>query len=91
MGAPLGELKFFICRRDRKHIFEGNTITFLMPRTTLRGFFAILTTHRRNLFITSEGLLRPGALASIGLTEGASKNRAAYSNNIICYIEVMVR
>jgi hypothetical protein len=41
-------------------------MAFLIPRTALRGFFAILTTHRRNFFSTLEGLLRPGALASIG-------------------------
>jgi hypothetical protein len=66
VGAPLGFILFL--RRDKK-IFEGSTITFLIPRTALRGFFAILTTHRRNFFSTLKGLLRPGALASIGLME----------------------
>jgi hypothetical protein len=62
---------FFFFRRDPKKIFEGNAITFLIPRTTLSFFFAILTTHRRNFFSALEGLLRPGALASIGLGGGA--------------------
>jgi hypothetical protein len=73
VGVPLGELlfSFFLSlRRDPKEIFEGNTITFLISRTTLRGFFAILTRHRRNFFSTLEGLLRPGDLASIGLSGG---------------------
>jgi hypothetical protein len=63
VGAPLGGLIYlFIFRRDQTKIFEGNAITFLIPRTTPRGFFAILTTPRRILFSTLEGLLRPGAL-----------------------------
>jgi hypothetical protein len=36
---------------------EMHAITFLTPRTTPRGFFAILTTHRRNFFSALEGLL----------------------------------
>jgi hypothetical protein len=39
------------------YFFEGNTTTFLISRTILRGFFAIPTRHRRNSFVTSEGLL----------------------------------
>jgi hypothetical protein len=47
----------------------------LIPRTTPRGLFAILTTHRRNLFSALEGLLRPGALASIGrIREARARN-----------------
>jgi hypothetical protein len=53
--------------RDHKKKIEGNTTAFLIPRTTLRGFFCILTTPwRKNSAL--EGLLRPEALASIGLS-----------------------
>jgi hypothetical protein len=70
--CPLSAPHFFL-RRDQKKIFEGNAITFLLiSRTALRAFFAILTTHRRNVFSALEGLLRPGALASIGLTATGS-------------------
>jgi hypothetical protein len=62
---PLGGLKY---KARPEKIFEGNTTAFLIPRTALRGFFAVLTTHRRNFFSTLEGLLRQVALASIGLT-----------------------
>jgi hypothetical protein len=61
-------LLFYFFRRDQKNIFEGNAITFLIPRTTSRFFFALLTTHRRIYFSALEGLLRPEALASIGLS-----------------------
>jgi hypothetical protein len=74
VAAPLGGLIFsFLFRRDPKKykIFEGNAITFLISRTTLRGFFAIPAIHRRNFFSTLEawsleGLLRPCAMAPIG-------------------------
>jgi hypothetical protein len=75
-GAPgvlrrgVGALLFFFFRRDPKKKFEGNAITFLIPRTTLSFFLAILTTHRRTFFRALAGLLRPGALASIGLGGG---------------------
>ena len=49
-------LLFYFFRRDQKNIFEGNAITFLIPRTTSRFFFAILTTHRRIYFSALEGL-----------------------------------
>jgi hypothetical protein len=62
-------LRFYFVFKARQFFFEGSTITFLISRTALRGFFAILTTHRRNFFSTLKGLLRPGALASIGLME----------------------
>jgi hypothetical protein len=69
VGAPLGGLlssSFFLGETTQNKI-EGNTTTFLLSRTTLRFFFGILTTPwRKNS--TSEGLLRPGALAPIGLT-----------------------
>jgi hypothetical protein len=55
VGAPLGGLVIVIIvviiiivlgETGGKKI-EGNITTFLIPRTALRGFFAILTTHRR--------------------------------------------
>jgi hypothetical protein len=72
VGAPLGlggGLNFFISGETQNQI-EGNAITFLISRTALRGLFAILTTHRRNFFSALEGLLRPEALAPIGLRLG---------------------
>jgi hypothetical protein len=75
---PWGGVIFcFISRRDHNFFLEGNAIAFLIPRTALRGFlpFSILTTHRRNFLSTSEGLLRPGALASIGLSSGFAAQR----------------
>jgi hypothetical protein len=65
---PWGGLVFIktVFRRGQ-FVFEGNTTAFLMPRTTPRGFFAIPTTHRANSFSALEGLLRPGALAPIGV------------------------
>jgi hypothetical protein len=59
--------KVFFFKARPKKIFEGNAIAFLISRTALRGFFAILTTHRGTLFSTLEGLSRPEVLASIGL------------------------
>jgi hypothetical protein len=74
VDAPLGGVIF---RRDHNFSLEGNAIASLIPRTALRGFlpFSILTTHRRNFLSTSEGLLRPGALASIGLSSGFAAQR----------------
>jgi hypothetical protein len=69
---PWGSLVFvFVFRRDPNFFLrdEGNTTTFLIPRTALRGFFAILTTHGRNFFSALEGFLRPG---------GFGVNRACY-------------
>jgi hypothetical protein len=43
-GCTLGGVFFFLKARPQ-FFFEGNAITFLIPRTTLRGFFAILTDH----------------------------------------------
>jgi hypothetical protein len=74
-GCTLEGASFFLGETTHKKN-EGNTTTFLIPRTTLRGFFAILTTHRRNFFSTSEGLLRPGDLASIGLSSGSGSGSA---------------
>jgi hypothetical protein len=64
----LGQVEKRKKKGETQKIFEGNAITFLIPRTTLRGLFAILATRRRNVFSSLEGLLRPGALASIGLS-----------------------
>jgi hypothetical protein len=49
VGAPLGGL-FIYFLGEIQFFFEGNAITFLIPRSTPRAFFAILTTHRRNFF-----------------------------------------
>ena len=73
-GCALGGAYFFL---------EGNTIAFLISRTALRGFFAILATHRRNFFSTFEGLLRPGALASIGLQRQRSQILTSASGDAI--------
>jgi hypothetical protein len=37
--TPGGLYYLFISGDTQKYIFEGNTITFLIPRTALRGFF----------------------------------------------------
>jgi hypothetical protein len=70
VGAPLGGLSF---KARPKNKFEGNAITFLMPRTALRGLFAILTTHStpRRIFFWflvpwAEGLLKPFETRSYG-------------------------
>jgi hypothetical protein len=89
VGVPSGGLYFIYFLGETTNKFEGNTITFLISRTTPRGFFAILTTHRRNFFSTSEGLLRPGARSfgvnrahglSIRKTPATKKPRAAKSS-----------
>jgi hypothetical protein len=42
---------FYLFLGERgQFFFEGNAITFLIPRTALRGFFAVLTTHRGTVF-----------------------------------------
>jgi hypothetical protein len=56
-------------------------MAFLIPRTALGGFFAILTTQGGKNVGTLEGLLRPGALAPIGLIGGQPQLVAGTSAN----------